>query len=106
MTCTMFSSYTQHLSRSLIAADPQLAAPSSRFEEGAPEAAFDPENMVKLNENLAKYEHNFGRHLKILLDALNYFAATETVVLLSLCARLQMAQSSNEAQSLGIVITG
>ncbi|KAI5813874.1 gamma-tubulin complex component protein [Pyronema omphalodes] len=104
-TCGMFSSYTSHLSRSLIAADPELAAPSARFEEGAEAPQFDPENMVKLNENLGKYEHNFGRHLKILLDALNYFAATETVVLLSLCARLQMAQSRNESEAEQVVAT-
>jgi gamma-tubulin complex component 2 len=102
----MFSSYTTHLSRSLIAADPELASPSARFEEGVESVAFDPENMVKLNENLGKYEHNFGRHLKILLDALNYFAATETVVLLSLCARLQMAQSRNESESAELVVAG
>jgi gamma-tubulin complex component 2 len=100
----MFSSYTQHLSRSLITADPQLASPSAQFEEGT-EVPFDPENLSRLNENLSKYEHNFSRHLKILLEALNYFAATETVVLLSLCARLQMAQTSNEAHSLGNVIS-
>lgn len=104
VTCSMFSSYTQHLSRSLITADPQLASPSAQFEEGT-EVPFDPENLSRLNENLSKYEHNFSRHLKILLEALNYFAATETVVLLSLCARLQMAQTSNEAHSLGNVIS-
>ena len=101
----MFSSYTAHLSRSLIAADPELASPSARFQEGA-DVAFDPENMVKLNDNLGKYEHNFSRHLKILLDALNYFAATETVVLLSLCARLQMAQTNNETTPAGLVTAG
>jgi gamma-tubulin complex component 2 len=41
-----------------------------------------------------------------LLDALNYFAATETVVLLSLCARLQMAQSRNESESAELVVAG
>ena len=40
---------------------------------------------------LNKYEDNFARHLKILLDTLNYLAATETVVFLSLCARLSTA---------------
>lgn len=91
----MFATYTQHLSRTLIGADPSLAAPSAQFEEGE-RAAFDLRKLDKLNENLVKYEHNFNRHLKILLDALNYFAATETVVLLSLCARLQMAQTNSE----------
>ena len=40
---------------------------------------------------LARYEENFSRHLKVLLDTLNYLAATETVVFLSLCARLSTA---------------
>ena len=42
-------------------------------------------------DNLNKYEVNFAKHLKILLDTLNYLAATETVVFLSLCARLKSA---------------
>lgn len=88
----MFATYTQHLSRTLISADPSLAAPSSQYEENG-EKGFDLRKLDKLNENLVKYEHNFNRHLKILLDALNYFAATETVVLLSLCSRLEMAQA-------------
>jgi gamma-tubulin complex component 2 len=40
---------------------------------------------------LTKYEDSFTRHLKILLDTLNYLAATETVVFLQLCARLTSA---------------
>lgn len=38
------------------------------------------------------YETTFSRHLKILLDALNYLAATETAVFLGLCARLSTAR--------------
>jgi gamma-tubulin complex component 2 len=49
---------------------------------------FDPSKLEKLEDLLQKFEDNFGRHLKILLDTLNYLAATETVVFLSLCARL------------------
>lgn len=101
----MFASYTTHLSRSLIGADPQLASPSAQYEDGG-DASFDPRKLDKLNENLVKYEYNFNRHLKILLDALNYFAATETVVLLSLCARLQMAQTNSDAEADGLVISG
>jgi gamma-tubulin complex component 2 len=44
--------------------------------------------MNKLEDGLKMFEDNFSRHLKILLDTLNYLAATETVVFLSLCARL------------------
>jgi gamma-tubulin complex component 2 len=47
--------------------------------------------MDKLEDGLRMFEHNFSRHLKILLDTLNYLAATETVVFLSLCARLSNA---------------
>lgn len=52
---------------------------------------FDPAKVDKMMEVLRRYEDNFSRHLKILLDTLNYLAATETVVLLSLCARLSTA---------------
>ena len=55
------------------------------------------ETRVKnLNEIIRKWEGNFSRHLQILLDALNHYAATETVVLLSLCARLSAANQGTE----------
>ncbi len=47
-------------------------------------------------EILEKYEINFSRHLQILLDALNHYAATETVVLLGLCARLSTANQGTQ----------
>lgn len=47
--------------------------------------------LEKMHEIIKKYELNFSRHLQILLDALNHYAATETVVLLGLCARLSTA---------------
>lgn len=52
---------------------------------------FDPSKLDKLEEALRMFEVNFSKHLKILLDTLNYLAATETVVFLSLCARLSAA---------------
>ncbi|KAF2878286.1 Spc98 family-domain-containing protein [Massariosphaeria phaeospora] len=52
---------------------------------------YDPQRVDKMFDMLNKYEENFARHLKILLDTLNYLAATETVVFLSLCARLSSA---------------
>ena len=51
----------------------------------------DGEKLDKLFSILKQYEQHFNRHLKILLDALNYLAATETVGFLGLCARLSMA---------------
>lgn len=57
----------------------------------AAQVVYDPQRVDKMFDMLAKYEENFTRHLKILLDTLNYLAATETVVFLSLCARLTSA---------------
>ena len=76
----MFANYTSSLSRYLAAADPA---------DG--QSSYDSAKLDKLFSILQQYEDHFSRHLKILLDALNYLAATETVVFLGLCARLSMA---------------
>ncbi|EMR69639.1 putative spc97 spc98 family protein [Eutypa lata UCREL1] len=52
--------------------------------------------IASLFDIIKKWETNFSRHLQILLDALNHYAATETVVLLSLCARLATANQGTE----------
>jgi gamma-tubulin complex component 2 len=108
-TCSMFASFTYSLSRYLITGDPDLVAqvnasfappsPSSKSNPSAStiparpttQVIYDPQRVDKMFDMLAKYEENFTRHLKILLDTLNYLAATETVVFLSLCARLTSA---------------
>jgi len=72
-TCAYFANYTTSISRYLASLDT------------------DPGKLDKLFSILQQYEEHFSRHLKILLDALNYLAATETVVFLGLCARLSMA---------------
>ncbi|KAK4550533.1 hypothetical protein LTR36_000112 [Oleoguttula mirabilis] len=87
-TCSMFANYTSSLSRYLASADPDLA-PSN--EGSTASSKPDPAKLDKLFSILQQYEDHFSRHLKILLDALNYLAATETVVFLGLCARLSMA---------------
>jgi len=84
----MFANYTSSLSRYLASADPDLLASN----DGSTSATkHDPAKLDKLFSILQQYEDHFSRHLKILLDALNYLAATETVVFLGLCARLSMA---------------
>ncbi|TKX26143.1 spindle pole body component-like protein 1 [Elsinoe australis] len=95
-TCTLFADYTASLTRNLAAADPDLAGMKAEGGGAAPGATaaqvqHDPTRLKKLQDNLKSFEDNFGRHLKILLDALNYLAATETVVFLGLCARLTLA---------------
>ncbi|KAI9795120.1 MAG: hypothetical protein M1816_000142 [Peltula sp. TS41687] len=94
-TITLFATYTAHLShRALPATDPDLLSTSTSAgttTSTTTSTQHDPTRLDKLSDNLQKYEENFARHLKILLDALNYYAATETVVLLGLCARLSAA---------------
>ncbi|KAF2710910.1 hypothetical protein K504DRAFT_375427 [Pleomassaria siparia CBS 279.74] len=109
-TCTMFATFTQSLTRYLIVGDPELvdqvnaAQAAANGPTKAPSGAshrhsksvsqqyvYDPQRIEKMFDMLIKYEDNFARHLKILLDTLNYLAATETVVFLSLCARLSSA---------------
>jgi gamma-tubulin complex component 2 len=94
----MFASFTYSLSRYLITGDPDLVAqvnaslpPSTTSSRPTAHVVYDPQRVDKMFDMLAKYEDNFTRHLKILLDTLNYLAATETVVFLSLCARLTSA---------------
>jgi len=50
--------------------------------------SYDPKKLDNLTEMLGKYEYNFNHHLRLLLDALDYYAATETVALSRLCAVL------------------
>jgi gamma-tubulin complex component 2 len=117
-TCTIFAtSYTHWFSRELEKADPDLMGATkpptmtakqwAEFQSvkstGSAGASRDnqantsPEARVaNLFEIIKKLEANFSRHLQILLDALNHYAATETVVLLSLCARLSTANQGTE----------
>lgn len=93
----MFANYTSSLSRYLSMADQDLAAGGSKADRitsrHGPQP-FDPSKLDVMIETLGKYEYHFSRHLKMLLDMLNYLAATETVVFLSLCARLSTANES------------
>ncbi|KFX98467.1 hypothetical protein O988_01188 [Pseudogymnoascus sp. VKM F-3808] len=111
-TCSMFASYTAWLSRELEKTDTDLNGPnkpnnmskkqwqrfqderSARHSDSTSSSAgkvSEAARLEKINETLHKYEYNFSRHLQILLDSLNHYAATETVVLLGLCARLSTA---------------
>ena len=82
-TCTMFASYTHQLARSLQGTDPGLLAPRGEsFNQP------DLGKLEKLDAVLNKYDENFSHHLRILVDALNYYAATESVALLGLVSNL------------------
>lgn len=123
-TCTIFATYTNWLSRELEKADPDLsgttkppsmtddqwrqfqAVRSQKTSTGADTSHLgdtkdsgdkdEAARVAELFDVIRKWESNFSRHLQILLDALNHYAATETVVLLSLCARLSTANQGTE----------
>jgi gamma-tubulin complex component 2 len=129
-TCTLFATYTAWLSRELDRTDPDLAGAerprnmnkqqwarhvaernqrhdgttgstaSSSTMSNQSDGKFDEVKLEKMYDSLKKYEYNFSRHLQILLDALNHYAATETVVLLGLCARLSTANQGTEHSGL------
>ncbi len=120
-TCTVFAAYANWLTRELEKADPDLSgatkphnmtedhwkmfqavkaqrlpslqADSTSSNSAGQEGEARISNLVEI---IKKWEYNFSRHLQILLDALNHYAATETVVLLSLCARLSTANQGTE----------
>lgn len=112
--CNTFTSSIDWMSRNLERADPDLAgsikpknvtdvqwkqvqANKEKWQSTHGEPSKTPEaQFIMLVDTLKAWEYNFGRHLKILLDALNHYAATEMVVLLSLCARLSAANQGTE----------
>ncbi|KAI1386258.1 Spc98 family-domain-containing protein [Hypoxylon trugodes] len=117
-TCTVFAAHMNWLSRELEKSDPDLIGPikppnmtdkewkrfqtvksqkPSHGDAGANSTLQDEETRINnLFDIIKNWEKNFSRHLQILLDALNHYAATETVVLLSLCARLATANQGTE----------
>jgi gamma-tubulin complex component 2 len=119
-TCTFFATYTGWLSRELERTDPDLSGiekpahmnkqqwnryqaersqrhGKSTASNSTAGAMSDGERLENMFDNIKKYEINFSRHLQILLDTLNHYAATETVVLLGLCARLSTANQGTQS---------
>lgn len=105
--CTMFANYNSNLTRTLYSADPDFAfltdQPHSaqsqqvlrnfrQFSSAKEPPPPDPDRLSRIEETLSRHEEYFNRHLRILIDTLNYYAATETVTLLGLCARLMNAE--------------
>ena len=91
-TCTMFATYTPQLARSLQSTDPGLLSGQSDSDP-------DLVRLEKLDGVLNKYDENFSHHLKILVDALNYYAATESVALLGLVSNLDWNRDWGMASS-------
>ncbi|KAK5998482.1 Spindle pole body component alp4 [Cladobotryum mycophilum] len=125
-TCTIFATYTNWLSRELDKSEPDLSSTNKppnmstdqwkRFQASKAANARQPQQqsneasmiddaearISNLSDIIRKWESNFGRHMKILSDSLNHYAATETVVLLSLCARLSTVNQGTEWAAIGV----
>jgi gamma-tubulin complex component 2 len=116
-TCFLFANSTTWLSRGLEINDPDFSGTERPANMNKQQwARFQSEKhrrgdttssnsagkrgetpLEKMQDVARKCGFNFDRHLQILLDALNHYAATETVVLLGLCARLSMAKQGTES---------
>ncbi|PYH45121.1 gamma-tubulin-complex subunit SPC97 [Aspergillus saccharolyticus JOP 1030-1] len=82
IACNTFASWADgSLTRNLALADPDLSMSLGNRE-------YDPTRLEKIDESLKRVEDHFSRHLRILMDSLNYYAATESVVLLKLAHSL------------------
>ncbi|KAG0274991.1 hypothetical protein BGZ95_009286 [Linnemannia exigua] len=86
-TCIKFSNYTDRFTRAMIAMENQLDEET---------AAMAPPNQIQQIEQAMKrlneFEDGFVYHIKLLIDALNFYSATETVQYLCLVVRLDYNQ--------------
>jgi len=83
----MFAKFTPKLTRQLQIIEQGVQA--------AGDVPLDLSKMDYLDEILKKYEENFSHHLKILVDALNYYAGAESVALLGLLSNLDWNKNWN-----------
>lgn len=86
-TCIKFTNYTDRFTRALMAMENQLDEET---------AAMAPSNQVQQIEQAMKrlneFEDGFIYHIKLLIEALNFYSATETVQYLCLVVRLDYNQ--------------
>lgn len=100
MACRMFGEFLLQRTKTLLSIDPSVLSPTERVNMkkvvGKDGQELSPEELLTWLENtLSQYESSFDHHLKVLMEALNYFAATETTVLLSLSARLEVCMMTS-----------
>ncbi|KAF9899436.1 hypothetical protein BX616_003034, partial [Lobosporangium transversale] len=100
-TCIKFTNYTDRFTRALmsmeIQLDPERAATAPSNQGQQIEQA-----MKRLNE----FEDSFVYHLKLLIDALNFYSASETVQFLCLVVRLDYNQFYTNQNSKSLALVG
>lgn len=93
--CRMFGDFLQQRLKSIAVVDPSVVDEDERDSitkvTGKNGEELSPDEVMDwLEHSLGPYENSFDHHVKVLTDALNYYAATETTVFLSLCGRIEL----------------
>ncbi|KAF9181835.1 hypothetical protein BGZ50_005300 [Haplosporangium sp. Z 11] len=99
--CIKFSNYTDRFTRALAAMENQL-----NDETAAIAPASQVQQIEQAMRRLNEYEDLFVYHLKLLIEALNFYSATETVQFLCLVVRLDYNQfyaNQNSSDAFGPV---
>ncbi|ODV88790.1 hypothetical protein CANCADRAFT_128757 [Tortispora caseinolytica NRRL Y-17796] len=87
--CLSFTSLMAHATRMLVTVDPQLAELAGK--------PYDASRIPKLESSLLNKIEAFDHYLGNMINALNYFAASESPVLFTLCSRLEHCLVSESA---------
>lgn len=86
-SCVKFSLQAERYTQLLEAKQKQQSMLSGLPDAG-PDSKSTNTQFEAVQRSLAKMEEGIRYHMKLLLDALNFFSATETVQFLCLVARL------------------
>ncbi|KAG0326622.1 hypothetical protein BGZ99_009294 [Dissophora globulifera] len=96
-TCIKFTNYTDRFTRALMAMEVQLDE-----EAAAMAPASQVQQIEQAMRRLNEFEDGFIYHLKLLIEALNFYSATETVQFLCLVVRLDYNQFyANQSSDIG-----
>ncbi|CAG8519786.1 4749_t:CDS:10 [Ambispora leptoticha] len=94
--CVLFANYTDKFTKSLISLKNQLAGINSNTGGNNNTSTVSSPSLQTTIEQqertLSKFEDNFVYHVRLLIDALNFYSATETVQFLCLVVRLDYNQ--------------
>lgn len=95
VACRMFAEFLLVRQKTLVLVDPTVLPERERaglkkMVSKSGQELTPNDLMEYLQSTLSQYESSFDHHLKVFMEALSYYAATESSVFLSLCARLEV----------------